>query len=788
MGRYHATPEVDVEGTPRSFGDEVRRRRRGAGLSQADLAEGAGISERAVSDIERGVRSSVYAATARRLADALTITGDERRRFLEAAAQPRSDSDTAVTRAVSPRYRARLPLPLTRLVGRDDDLAGIGALLRDEATRIVTIVGVGGVGKTRLAVEVALQWQATTGDSVHFVDLGDVAEAAAVMPAIAAALGLAVDESSVLSRVSGELTGQRALLLLDTFEHVIGAAPDIANLAALTPQLTVLVTSRAPLRVRGEHQWAIAPLQVEAPAAARTMLAPAVQLFLERARETSPRLVEDPDTVALAAQICRRVDGVPLAIELAAARVGSMSMRDLLRGLDDRLTPLTEGRRDSPQRHRTMRAALGWSHEMLGDSARRTLRALSVFRGGATSDAVAAVVGDRVASDSALGALVDASLVVVEHGSEAPRYRLLDLVAAYAAGLAEELGDTDALRDAHAGHFLGVAQRAEPHMRASGQREWFTRLLGDEANFRAAMVHALERGEAVTALELGGALWMFWRWAGLFADARTWLDQALRLGDERSPLRLQALWGAGWLALHQGDYERTAGVGAEMRRLAGADAVQRRNALTLVGTAELARGDDAAAVGSLTEALSLSETATDAWVQATSLLNLGTALSAAGRPEDAIPLCRRAVARYEQIGDGHFCARAQLQLAYASLRLGDIAAAAARITEALALLRELGDMWSTAEGLEAVSALRANDRSADAVMLAAAADRIRGMIGMHAHPADARVNTARLQLARSALGETEAARAWQRGHDAPLDEILTSAIELAALQGADQRR
>ena len=776
-----------MEATPRSFGDDVRRRRRRAGLSQADLAERAGISERAVSDIERGVRRSVYAATARRLADALMVSDDERHHFLEIAAQPRSGFDSAAApRTVSPRYRARLPLPLTRLVGRDDDLAGVGVLLRAEATRIVTIVGVGGVGKTRLAVEAALQWQSIRLDAVHFVDLGDVADAADVLPAIAAALGLAVDASDVLALLSAELGLQRRLLLLDTFERVLSAAPDIAQLAASAPQLTVLVTSRAPLRVRGEHQWAIAPLAVEAPAAANRTLAPAVQLFLERAREASPRLVEDADSVALATQICRRVDGVPLAIELAAARVGVMPMVDLLHALDDRLALLTGGRRDQPQRHQTMRAALDWSSAMLGDAARRTLRALSVFRGGATADAVAAVAGDRRKSDSTLRALVDASLVVVEHSSGALRFRLLDLVAAYAAGLAEECGETDALRAAHTAHYLNLAKHAAPRMRASEQREWFTRLLDDEANFRAAMTRALERGDAITALELGAALWMFWRWAGLFADARTWLDQALRLGDERSLLRLPVLWGSGWLALHQGDYERMTVVGEAMRRLAGADAVQRRNALTLVGTAELARGHDAAAVGSLREALLLAETATDAWVRATSLLNLGTALSAAGRPAEAMSLCERAVALYESIGDRHFCARTQLQIAYASMRLGDTAAAAARIATALALIRELGDMWSIAEGLEAAAALRARDRAADTVTLAAAADRIRAVIGMHAHPADARVNAPRLQAARSALGDAESRLAWRRGHDAPVDEMLTVAIELAGLDGEDE--
>lgn len=764
-------------GERRTFGEDVRQRRLEAGLSQAELAERAGISERAVSDIERGLRASVYAATARRLADALAVADDRRGFLLAAAGRPAASHAAPPPFAESPRYRARLPLPLTRLVGRDTDLAAVGALLGDSGTRIVTLVGTGGAGKTRLAVEAAVRWQSASGDAVHFVDLGSVADSAAVLAAIATSIGLAVDGGDVLARLSDALAGRRVLLVLDTMEHVLEAAPAVADLVAMTPALTALVTSRSPLRVRGEHQRPIGPLALDVPPGGGTT-APAVELFLERAREASPRVAQTADIIELASAICARLDGVPLAIELAAARTSVMTLPALLSSLDDRLAPLVEGRRDSPSRHQTMRAALDWSYAMLGEPERRTLRALSVFRGGANADAAVAVAGGS-ATGASITALAEASLVVVDPGTAQQRVRWLDLVAAYGADLAQELGERDALQRTHMEHFLHLAQHAAPHLRGSGQRTWFARLLDDEANLRAAMTRALDVRDSTTALELGAALWMFWRWAGLFADARMWLDSALALEAPRSELRLPVLWGAGWLALHQGDDNRMAEAGVEMLELARSDAVQRRNALTLVGTAQMARGADDAAIVTLTEALSLAESASDVWARATSLLNLGTALSAAGRAETAVSLCRQALVLYESIGDRHFAARAQLQLAYALMRLSDAEGAASCISDALALARDLGDMWSAAEGLEAVSALRAADRPADAILLAAAAERIRDVIGMQAHPPDARLNSARLQLARSALGEKGSAEAWQRGHAASLETAMELADEFA---------
>jgi predicted ATPase/DNA-binding XRE family transcriptional regulator len=795
------------------FGEEVRRLRLGAGLSQADLAERAGISERAVSDIERGLRATVYAATARSLADALAVAADQRREFLLAAAGQRSARVGAATmgQPAPRRYRAMLPVPLTALLGRGADLVAFDQMLTNDGVRLVTLIGPGGVGKTRLAIEVALRWREGTGGDVHFIDLSPVRETALVLPAIAVQLGVAMDAGDPLPQLTSRLAERPSLLILDTMEHVLDAAPAVATLATAVPAVKLLITSRAALKVRGEHQWPVQPLAVVAPphrddhARSRTgdvdmdngglgSLGPAQQLFMERAREADPHFPGDPQTLELAAAICGRLDGLPLAIELAAARVDHMSVHTLLRSLDDRLAPLAEGHRDTPARHHTMRAAIEWSYTLLTDTERSVLRALSVFRGGATTEAVDVVIGDAVelaagapqaAGHDALtvvGALVSASLVVADTAHAATRFRLLDLVAAYADELAGTRGEREKLRQAHAQYFLSLAQRAEPEFRGREQQEWFTRLIADESNLRAAMSWAIETRDATMALQLAGALWMFWRWAGLFADARDWLDAALALGDRGSPLRLPVLWGAGWLAMHHGDYARTAECGTEMLGLARTSdgALARRNALTLVGTAAMAMRQQDDAVASLREALVLAERTTDAWVRATSRLNLGTALAACGSTDGAIRFCEEALALYESIGDRHFAARAQLQLGYAHLRRGDVAMATSCVEPALHTISDLGDLWSIAEGLEAIAALVAETQAEQAAMLAAAADQVRARIGMRAHPADVRVISAQVEKARSSLGDAAFIAASRRGRDGSTAEMMELALTLVS--------
>ena len=699
-------------GQANEFGRRVRALRLGAGLTQAELAESAGVSERTVSDLERGLRTTVYPATARQLASALAVADEALSEFLLSARGLSQDGRVGAEIGPLPSvYRSFLPFRLTRLIGRERELASVLALVRDPDARLVTVVGPGGVGKTRLATEVAALVHDEASAATYFVNLSVVDDVGLVLPAIATCVGLQPATTELVPSLARRLGAGRSLVILDTFEHLLEAATGIGDLVTACPGLKVLATSRTALNVRGEREVPLLPLAVDAGVDLKDPPSPAVALFLERASAVVPALPVTPATLAVVSGICARLDGLPLAIELAAARVKHMSLGDLQQNLDHRLDRLVGGPRDLPPRHQTMRAALDWSYALLGGPELRLFRSVSVFRGGFGRDAVEAVVAARPGEIedvvANLSALVNASLVVVETGlSGRGRYRLLDLVREYAVERAKAADDLDALLLRHAEYFLGIAERAEPELRGADQREWHARLLEDEANFRAALTFSLEAGEAELALRLAGALWMFWRWSGLFREGRGWLDAAVAAGSGCSPAaRLQALWGAGWLAYHQGDYRRTDEAGKEMLELLADDenGLPRRNALTLVGNAALADGRSKEAIATLGEAVTASEAAGSSWHLATSLLNLGTAQLGDGRTAEAKLLLARAQSTYEELGDLHFTARTLIELGYAALAENQRAEASTCIQRAMELSAQLGDSWSIADGFEAVA-------------------------------------------------------------------------------------
>ena len=769
------------------FGEQVKALRLAGGWTQAELAESSGISERTVSDLERGLRAAVYPATARQLARALHVRQDDLATFLAAARGQGEQGASGPSQLASdsPPW-SRLPVPLTRLVGREVDLAIVLSLVRAPETRLVTLIGPGGVGKTRLAAEVATITQDEFAGGSFFVNLSAIDQPGMVLPAIGSAVGLLPGSGELAPLLSRRLGEESALVVLDTFEHVVAAAPAIAELAAACPSLTVLTTSRTGLHVRGEREVPLHPLAVRTAGLPEAAPAPAVELFIERVAAVAPGLPITSATTDVVADICARLDGLPLAIELAAARVKHMSLSDLLMHLDHRLDPLVGGARDLPSRHQTMRGALDWSYALLGAAEMRLFRCLSVFRGGFGLEAAEAVFGSNSASRSldvlsTLSALVDSSLVLVEAGTSGQsRYRLLDVIREYAVERAVTAGEREPLRRRHAEYCLAIAERAEPELRGSDQQDWYARLLENEGNYRAALTWALEVGQGEMALRLAGALWMFWRWAGLFAEGRAWLDVALAAGAD-SPLevRCQGFWGAGWLAFHAGDYRRTGELGEEMLLLlvGRADALQRRNALTLVGNAALADGRNEAAVAALAEALAICSALGTSWHLATSQLNLGTAELQSGRGTEARTLLERALAIYRELGDDHFTARVLIQLGYSALSLGQPADAAIHIERAMGIVAGLGNGWSIAEGLEAVAALHSDTDPRLAALLGGAAERLRERIAMRPHPADVRINRAHLERVRAQMPGNAFEDSWNEGGRITLESAVGLALK-----------
>jgi predicted ATPase len=675
----------------------------------------------------------------------------------------------------------------TRLIGRDSELASILALVRNPGVHLVTVLGPGGVGKTRLAVEAAAMGQSECIAGSWFADLSVVSDAALVLPVIASIIGQQPQAGELPALLANRVGGGRSLLVLDTFEHLLPAGPAIAELAASCAGLTVLVASRTALNLRGERQVPLRPLAVRATVGGQT--APAVELFAERAQAVAADLA-GPAARDAADGICARLDGLPLAIELAAARTRHMPVAELLANLDHRLDLLAGGARDLPARQRAMRSALDWSYALLDGPQMRLFRGLSVFGGSFGQEAAQAVASGADGEQtliSTLSALVDASLVTVQSGvSGRARYRLLDLVREYAAERAVAAGELDTLRHRHAGYFVALAEQAEPELRGSGQQAWCARLLEDEGNLRAALTGALQAGESEIALRLAGALWMFWRWAGLFAEGRSWLSAALATGQGcPAETLLQGLWGAGWLASHQGDYRHTGQIGRQMLQLAASDndRLRRRNALTLIGNAALAEGRTGDAITALGQALGLCEGQDATCHLATSLLNLGTAQLRKGQAAGAAELFTRALSIYQALGDQHFTARVLIQLGYTALASGQPDRAADPIRHAMQISARLADAWSIANGLQAVANLRSHNAPETAVTLAAAADRLWEQISMRPHPADDLINCHHLNLAQRHLGPGKFQAAWAHGHQAPPE--TAAAVALAAT-GADE--
>ena len=774
-----------MSAAPTGFGATVRRLRVAAGLTQADLAERAGISERTVSDLERGLRGAVYPATARQLAASLGVSSADLPAFLlEARGQTEGATELdAEIGAVPGAHRARVPAPLTRMLGRDSELAICLAMIRDPEMRLLTLVGPGGIGKTRLATEVATLVQSDFPGGVYFLDLSAIEDPELVLALVASAAGLMGERGSLPGSLARRLGQRQALLVLDTFEHLLTAAPVIGELLAACPSLTALATSRTPLRLHGERQVPLQPLATRVESG-KSGPAPAVELFLDRAAAVERDLKITPDATQIVTDICSRLDGLPLAIELAAARVRHMSLNSLRSELSHRLEPLVGGARDLPPRQQTMRAAMDWSYALLGAAEMRLFRGLAAFRGGFGKDAAAAMVqvGDSVGTPDvmqALSALVDASLVMLARDpTEEGRYWMLDVTRDYAVERSVAAREFDDLRRRHADFFLILAERAEPELRSARQREWYSRLLADEGNFRAAMTWSLEAGKFDLGLRLAGALWMFWRWAGLLAEGRAWLETALAGGvGSALEVRCQGLWGAGWLAYHQGDYRRTAEVGAQLQRELGeeGDDLQRRNAHTLVGNAALAEGRHDDAVEALSQAVALTQSPEMTWHHATSLLNLGTAQMRAGQVATATELFERALATYREIGDRHFLARTLIQIGYAQLLTSGPDFAAPAIAGAMEIVAEIGDGWGIAEGLEAVATLRSLSQPRSTVLLSAAAAHLRERISMRQHPADAVINRLYLDRARASMTSEAFAEIWSEGRALTLAEALADA-------------
>jgi predicted ATPase/transcriptional regulator with XRE-family HTH domain len=766
-----------ADGPDATLAQLLKRLRLAAGLTQEELAEAAGISTRSVSDLERGVTRTTRKDTARLIADALGLSGSTRELF-DAAARgrnPHDDQDRL------PDLGA-LPAPPAPLVGRADDVHAVCSLLRRSDVRLVTITGLGGVGKTRAALDIGPRLAAAFPDGIFFVNLTSVRDSRLVMVSVARAIGIRDSgPDPIEQRVANRLRTLRALLVIDNFEQVVEAADALSVLLGHCLAIKCLVTSRCALRLRAEHEYALLPLSlppVGMNSAAELMRFPSVELFTERVQTVLPGWVLNESNAGAVGEVCRRLDGLPLALELAAARTKILSPAALLERLRGRLTLLSRGTRDSEDRHRTLQAALDWSYELLEPAPERLFRQLSVFAGGWTLDAMTQVCdsGSEIDTLDAFASLVDNSLVWRVGQPEAVRFVFPVTIRDYAAEKLRDEDEADVVSRRHLAWCLDLAETAAAELTGASQQSWLRALSDEHANLQAALEYAIKTRESGAAHRLAGALWRYWEINGHLAEGRRWLAQVLELtGPTPAAVRARAFKAAGNLARDQSDFStaieshrRAHALFTEAGDAAGVAAV-----LNNMGAVELDRGDIQAAINHFESSLKHFAELNDQWGMALVLGNLAHARRTNTEYERAERIARESVRQFEALGDEQGTARSLSTLGLILGRNGQPDEGLKLHARAVALQMQVDDRAGVARSLESVAWCRARlGDPSGAAWLLGHAGKLRETVDVPLNADDRVEYDETVAYLQSALDADERAELWSAGRDAPLTEAL----------------
>lgn len=807
------------------FGAVLRALRERAGLTQEELAERAGLTSHAISALERGVRTRPYPHTIRSLVTALDLD-EAARAALIGSVPPRASSRTSQLNGAAPPpmtgseatqratadHRAQttppeparsgpdslqpqpLPVPLTTLVGREAQLTELARMLTGSTTRLVTLTGLGGVGKTRLSVAAASAVEDSFRDGVAWVPLAALSDPDLVVPAVGRAVGLVgfegLDPDEVVIQA---LQDRHLLLVLDNLEQVLPAGTALARLLEACPGLSLLATSRAPLRVRGEHEHPVLPLALPAikPTAGQSATpaavgaSPAAALFLARAQAVRPGFDLTATNAEAVASLCTQLAGIPLALELAAAKVRVLEPADLVRRLEVVLAG--DGATDLPQRQRTMTATLDWSYDLLNADEQVLLRQLGTFVDGFSLESAEAVAGGPVLDR--LERLVEHSLVLFAPLPDgAPRYRLLEPVRQYALNrLGENEFRATALR--HARHFLARAERAAPAYRRSEAVDALASTALEDGNFEAALHRTIELDEAELAARLCFALWLYWWLRGSLITGRRHAERSLAC-DLPDLVRVDALLTRAAMTFAQGDLEASQPGWREAQEIGHRHDHLHAQAHGTAGEAlvAIARGDLDAAEGLLTRAVELSGRGLDDddWLWSLVHIWLGTVRLLQGHPGEAATLVECGIEAARARGDRLVTYIGLFTASQAATALGEPEQARQHLEEGIRLSTQTQDLANLAYFLEALAVLEGSEggglgHARRVAVLLGAAESLRDRVGARVYgyykPDEALRERVEHQ-ARSLLGPVAFAEAFAKGREVDVDD--GAALALAA--------
>jgi predicted ATPase/DNA-binding XRE family transcriptional regulator len=794
-----------------TFGSQLRRLREAAGLTQEELALRAGLSPRAISALERGERQRPYPYTVRALAEALELSEEQRTTLL--ASVPRS-SDTTYSSHRDIRAgqlpasetpleyrlpgesagtdRHNLPSARTSFIGRDAEILEVKRLLA--MRRLLTLTGAGGCGKTRLALEVARNLVGAYQDGVWLVELAPLSEGALVPQAVAVAIGVREQPGRPLSdTLADAMRTKEMLLVLDNCEHLIDAcAQFVDGLLNSCSHLRVLITSREPLGVDGEANWIVPSLSLpdseDQLTADKLERCESARLFIERASYSCPAFALTPQNTKAVADICRRLDGIPLAIELAAARVGTLAVGQIASRIRDPLKLLTGGARIATSRQQTLRGALNWSYDLLSECERKLFARLSAFSGGWTLEAAEAVGagGDIEENDilDLLGRLVDKSLAVAEAIEDSSvRYRMLEPVRQYGRERLKESGEIETVLGRHAALFLALAEEAEPELRRAQQISWLEHLEKEQDNLRAAMAWLLESGGSEQAARLGWALWLFWWIRGRFTEGRRWMEEVLSRGAAMpASARAKALFVAGTMASGQADF-RSAELLLEeslslFRQLGDKRGVA--HALGSAGLVALGQKQHERGTVYFQEGADLFLEVGDKWGAGIMLCFLAVAWFNRGDPARAKRLAERGLALSREVGDRQGTSATLYVLARLAQAERNHEHARRLFQKGLELSAEVGDETNVAYCLEGLAAIVASEeRLVRAARLWGAAEALLEKIEATAYPyaPDRSIYQRQVTTAHAGLDQETWAEAWAEGRAMTTQQAVAYALK-----------